>query len=157
MGERELIERFYRAFSVFDGKAMARAYAPGAHFWDPVFLDLHGERIGAMWQMLCERGGDLKIDLVDARSSGEGKGEAHWEARYPFSLTGRRVHNVIHARFEIKEGLIVDHRDEFDLWRWTRMALPFVQGTLLGWSPIVQGAIRKKAKAQLERYVASKR
>ena len=52
------------------------------------------------------------------------------------------------AAFRFEDGLIIDHRDSFDFWKWTRMALG-VPGTLLGWSPIVQGKVRKQSKLLL--------
>ena len=42
------------------------------------------------------------------------KGSAHWEADYTFSATKRKVHNVVDARFELRDGLIVKHTDVFD-------------------------------------------
>ena len=70
-------------------------------------------------------------------------GSAHWDADYTFSLTGRQVHNVIDATFELRDGKIVRHKDVFDLWRWAGMALG-AKGKLLGWAPPVQNAIRKQ-------------
>jgi hypothetical protein len=43
-------------------------------------------------------------------------------ARYTFA-TGRVVHNVIEARFALRDGLIVQHVDSFGFWRWSRQAL----------------------------------
>ncbi|MDI7065956.1 hypothetical protein QMO17_32445, partial [Klebsiella pneumoniae] len=78
-------------------------------------------------------------------------GRAHWVARYTFSQTGRTVVNRIDARFRFREGRIVEHRDAFDLWRWTRQALG-VKGVLLGWTSFVQRAIRAQARKGLDLY-----
>jgi len=126
---------------------MAACYAPDAHFSDPVFPDLDGRRAGAMWRMLTSRGGDLRIELLDHDATGD-EGSAHWKAHYTFTQTGRPVVNDIQARFRFADGLIVEHRDEFDFYKWARQALG-PQGLLLGWTPIVKGAVRKKADAQL--------
>src|SRR5688500_14427759 len=130
------LHRFYDAFGARDGAAMAASYHPDARFSDEVFVDLRGDEIGSMWRMLCERGRDLEIALVDARSD-DRQGEARWEARYTYSATGRRVHNVVSARFRFESGLILDHRDSFDFWRWTRMALG-PAGVVLGWTPFLR-------------------
>jgi len=147
-----LIRDLYTAMASRDAAAMATCYAPDAHFSDPVFTDLKGPEIGAMWAMLCTRAKSLKVTLVDV-DAGDTQGEARWEAVYPFSKTGRMVHNKIAARFVIRDGKIVAHRDDFPLWRWTRMALG-TKGLLLGWLPPVQGAIRREAAKSLAEFMA---
>ena len=44
---------------------MAACYAPDVQFSDPVFPDLRGREAGAMWQMLTEAPGDLRIELLE--------------------------------------------------------------------------------------------
>ena len=149
-GENDaLIQEFYAAFGRHDGQRMAAAYAPDAHFSDPVFTDLNGDEPGLMWRMLTERADDLEIELVEHQADGD-TGSAHWLADYTFS-TGRKVHNDVRATFRFESGRIADHRDDFDLYAWTKQALGPV-GTLLGWTPIIQGGVRRKARAQLEEY-----
>ncbi len=148
-----LINRFYEAFARFDGDAMAACYAPNAHFHDPVFQDLNGDEVGSMWRMLCGRAKDLKIVHSDVQADAD-TGSAHWEADYTFS-TGRAVHNVIDASFKFENGLIADHRDDFDLYAWARQALGPI-GLLLGWSPPVQGKIRAQAREGLAEFMAGK-
>jgi hypothetical protein len=80
-------------------------------------------------------------------------GSAHWEARYTFSQTGRRVVNVISAEFEFEAGRIIRHRDSFPLWRWSSQALGPV-GMLLGWAPPLQGKIRAQSARTLEAFIA---
>ncbi len=148
----QLIERFYSAFARLDGDEMAACYAPDAHFSDPVFTDLRGDEPGDMWRMLTSRATDLEIELVDHRGSGD-SGSARWLAHYTFTQTGRHVDNDVRARFRFRQGLIVEHRDEFGFHRWARQALG-TSGLLLGWTPIVQGAVRRKARAGLDEFRA---
>ncbi len=138
----ELITKFYEAFSRRDAEGMVACYADDVVFSDPVFEELRGIEAKNMWRMLCERGADLKVVFRDVTSDGT-TGSAHWDADYTFSLTGRQVHNVIDATFELRDGKIVRHKDVFDLWRWAGMALG-AKGKLLGWAPPVQNAIRKQ-------------
>ena len=149
----DVLRRFYEAFAARDHATMSRSYAPAAHFSDPVFPDLHGPQISAMWRMLCERAKDLRVEARDFTASGT-RGTAHWEAWYTYSATGRRVHNIIDATFTFQDGLIVRHEDRFDLYAWSREALG-VPGVLLGWTPIVQGRIRRQATAALTRAMAA--
>ena len=145
----ERITQFYDALARRDGEAMAACYHPEVHFQDPVF-DLHGPRAGAMWRMLCARGKDLRVEASAIRAD-DGGGSAHWAADYTFSQTGRAVHNEIDAAFTFRDGLIVTHRDAFDLWGWTRQALG-APGLLLGWSPWLQRTVRERAAEGLDAY-----
>ena len=60
------------------------------------------------------------------------------------------MHNVIDAIFTLQGGLIARHVDRFDLYAWARQALG-VRGVLLGWTPLVQAAIRRSAARALAR------
>ena len=146
----ELIEKFYRAFQQRDAETMVSCYHADIWFSDPVFMDLRGPRAGSMWRMLCERATTLKLEYSDV-SADDKTGRAHWEARYDFTATGRKVHNIIDARFEFADGKIIRHADTFDLWRWAGMALG-PKGKLLGWLPPIKNAIRKTALKGLDSY-----
>ena len=151
---RELISRLYVALDRKDGESMARCYHAQARFRDPVFT-LEGEAIGDMWRMLTSRARDLRAESHDVAADAE-TGSCRWDAHYTFSGTGRLVHNRIRARFRFRDGLIVEHVDEFDLWRWAAQALGPV-GKLLGWSPLVRGKIRRQAAANLAAFLAKRR
>lgn len=128
---------------------MGECYSADAEFSDPVFRNLRGPEVPGMWRMLCERGTDLQIEYRDVSAAGN-RGAAHWEAWYTFSATGNHVHNVIEARFEFRDGLILRHTDHFSLYAWARQALG-LKGLLLGWTPLVQNAIRAQARRSLEK------
>jgi len=149
----QLIETFYSAFQRRDSAAMIACYGPDIWFSDPVFHDLRGPRVGAMWRMLAARSASLELSFRDVRAD-DTTGSAHWEARYVFSGTGRAVHNVIEARFELRDGKIVRHADSFDLWRWAGMALG-PKGKLLGWAPPIKHAIHRTAMRGLDAYEAA--
>ena len=150
-----LIESFYAAFDRHDGNAMAACYAPGASFSDPVFTDLEGDEPGAMWRMLTSRADDLSVELVEHQASDDAGG-AHWLADYTFTQTGRKVHNDVRASFRFQDGLIAEHRDDFSFPAWARQALG-PMGLLLGWTPIVHGATRERARAGLDEFMAADR
>lgn len=152
-GNEATIKRFYDAFAQLDGAAMEACYALGVHFRDPAFGDLNGPEAGAMWRMLTGSATDLEIDLR-SHSASERAGEANWVATYTFR-TGRKVVNDINAAFTFDEaGLIADHVDTFDMWKWTRQALGPV-GLLAGWTPFLKAAVRKQARTQLEQFMAA--
>jgi len=88
--------------------------------------DVHFEDPGLMWRTLTGRATDLAFS------------------------TGRRVHNDVRATFRFDAGgRIAVHRDDFDLYGWTRQALG-PAGLLLGWTPLLQGKVRRQARAQLD-------
>lgn len=142
-GNDELIQRFYNAFAHGDTEAMAACYHPDVHFSDPVFTDLNGPEVMKMWRVLLTRSDDLEIELRSHSAAG-GLGSAHWSARYTFSGTGRKVVNEVEASFRFEDGLIVDHLDRFDFWKWSRMALGTL-GYALGWSPVVKKRVRSQS------------
>lgn len=130
---------------------MSACYHPDVSFSDPVFLDLEGDEVRAMWHMLCEQGRDLEVTATDIQGS-EDAGQAHWEATYTFSPTGRTVHNKIDATFRFQDGLIIEHTDTFDLWAWTRMALGPI-GWATGWMNLSKDKVREAGEVQLTRFL----
>lgn len=151
----QLITRFYQAFQKHDAAGMVACYHPQVEFSDPVFTDLKGTKAGAMWTMLNQGATELKIEFRDVRADDK-TGSAHWEAWYPFSATGRKVHNVIEASFEFRDGKIAKHTDRFDLHRWAGQALG-APGKLLGWTPFLQNKIRGMAAGKLAEYLAARK
>lgn len=147
----DAIESFYAAFQRGDHATMGALYADDATFSDPVFPSLTADEARAMWRMFCTGGNEIDVEFSDVRAD-ERSGSAHWEATYRFPKTGRTVHNKIDAAFLFRDGKIVRHRDDFDLYAWNRMALGPL-GTALGWTPIVKNQVRTQAAAQLSRFI----
>jgi ketosteroid isomerase-like protein len=147
----QLLTDFYSAFQRRDGDAMAACYHPDAEFSDAVFVGLRHGGVTSMWRMLCERGKDLRLEFRDIQAD-ERTGRAHWEAYYTFSATGRKVHNIIDAEFEFRDGKILRHRDRFDFHRWSRQALG-TSGLLLGWTPLLRNKVRSTARGSLEKFM----
>lgn len=147
----QLIEKFYTAFQKRDHQTMNSCYHDDIEFSDMVFIGLKGHQAKSMWHMLCERGKDLEITFSGI-SANDQKGKAHWEAKYTFSVTGNKVHNIIDATFEFCDGKIIKHQDTFDLWRWAGLALG-LKGQLLGWLPPVQASIRQQGMKGLEAFI----
>ena len=86
-----------------------------------------------------------------AADADDATGVAHWDARYSFSATGRKVLNRIDASFRFRDGLIVHHVDRFSFYRWSRQALGPV-GLLLGWTPLVRNKVRAQAAKGLAEF-----
>lgn len=148
---KELIENFYTSFQKLDAEAMVRCYHPDIRFSDPVFPILSGPEVSGMWRMLCSQAKNFELTFASVQAD-ERKGKAHWEARYDFSATGRRVHNKIDAEFEFRDGKIIKHTDTFDFWKWSRMALGLV-GLILGWTPLLRKKVQKQARERLAKFM----
>ncbi len=147
----ELIDRFYTAFNERDAETMARSYAHDATFEDPAFGSLSASQARSMWRMLLGRATDLRAEFRDIHADDE-RGSAHWEAYYTFN--GHPVHNVIDADFAFRDGLITQHVDSFDWPRWAAQALG-LPGKLLGRTTFLHNQAGRKARAQLDAYIAA--
>lgn len=146
-----LIHRFYDSFAALDAEGMKACYHPDVVFTDPAFGELHGPQAGAMWTMLTSRAKDLEVTASDIEAD-DLRGRAHWDARYTFGQTGRKVLNRIDAAFEFRDGLIIRHIDTFDFYAWARQALG-PAGLLLGWTPVIQNKVRGSARAGLAKHM----
>jgi len=146
-----LIENFYKAFNDLNADRMIESYHDEVVFWDPVFENLDARKVKAMWHMLCGNASGFSLDFRDVKA-GDEYGSCNWVAVYTFSKTGRQVINDVKAHFKFHEGKIVEHMDDFDLWKWSRQALG-APGWLFGWTPILQNKIRNTAKAGLKKYL----
>ncbi len=151
MSNKDLIVSFYNSFASKDFENMGNIYHEEAMFKDAAF-NLRGKEIAAMWHMLCERGRDLEITFDGVREEGEYV-YAHWEAIYTFSLTKRKVHNKIDARFRFEGQKVIEHIDTFSFWRWSSQALG-IPGVLLGWSPFIKNRVRKQAADSLATFIS---
>ena len=149
---QQVIEKFYQAFQSKDYEAMQACYHKNIVFNDPVFVNLKGLRANAMWHMLISGSKDLSL-TYDNISADNKTGSAHWEARYTFSQTGQKVHNIIEARFEFKDGKIIKHTDSFNFYLWSRQALGLM-GWLLGWTPFLQNKIQKTVTKRLDMFIS---
>lgn len=153
---QQLIEEFYAGFAEGNAKTMASCYHKDIHFEDPAFGKLQGQDVLDMWEMLIEKSkGNLKIEFSDVMAD-ELSGSARWVATYNFSKTNRKVVNIIQASFVFKEGLIIKHTDEFDIWKWSKQALG-LSGVLLGWTGFLQQKIQKNALQSLRHYQSKKK
>jgi len=145
-----IIEQFYSAFQQLDAEKMADLYHPEIEFEDPAFGKLKGDKAKNMWRMLCQSSKELKITFSNIQIDSE-KGTANWEAEYIFSKTDRKVHNIIKADFEFKDGKIIKHKDNFNLHKWASQAFG-LKGVFLGWTPLFKSKLNKETNKLLDIY-----
>ena len=104
--------------------------------------------------MLCKNAVNFKLEYGDIKFA-ENSGSAHWEAWYDFSRTGKRVHNIIDASFEFKDGKIIKHHDHFNLHRWATQAMGW-KGWLLGGTSFFKKKLHEQSGKALEKYKMKK-
>ncbi len=153
MNNTQIIEHFYTAFQQRDYKTMQSLYHDEATFTDEAFVGLNSHEVKAMWQMLITRGKDLQLTFSKVQAA-DNQGSCEWQAHYTFGKTGNKVHNIITAQFEFKDGKIWKHRDSFDFHRWAGQALG-ITGKLLGWTSFLQDKVSKTATEQLKKFMAT--
>lgn len=158
--EERLINSFYSCFRSRDWRGMGEVYHPEVVFYDPVFGNLEGPEVGAMWAMLlggdAVRGGKGRSTELDLQFGGikgeDGYWSCDWVARYVFPATGRAVVNRGKAMFKFEDGKIIEHQDSFSFWRWSRQALGW-KGWFFGWTSLLQRPVRRRARRALERFM----
>lgn len=149
----DLIHKFYNAFNDLDFQTMASCYHDDIIFEDAAFGILKGKEAKYMWHMLCasQKGKDFKVTHSDVLVS-TNRGKCDWEAHYTFSKTGRRVHNKIKAEFKFKDGLIIQHRDQFNLYGWARQALG-ITGWLIGFTKFFKNKLQNETRKKLSNFI----
>ena len=148
--ENNIIEKFYIAFAQKDWQTMHSCYHQDVVFEDPAFGQLKGDDARKMWKMLCQQGKDLELTFSNI-SCAENEGSANWEAHYTFSKTGRKVHNIVSATFELKDGLIIKHTDQFNLHKWAGQALG-LSGRILGGTSFFKKKLNAQTNSLLRKY-----
>jgi ketosteroid isomerase-like protein len=149
------VDEFYTALASRDGDAMAACYHDDVVFEDPAFGELRGGDACDMWRMLCSSGTDLRLEY-HVLGSTDTTVRTNWIADYTFSATGNVVHNDIEATMTFRDGKIVDHRDHFDMWKWSSQALG-LPGRLFGWTPVLRSKVRSTARGNLAHFQAHRR
>ncbi|MGL4285077.1 MAG: nuclear transport factor 2 family protein [Phreatobacter sp.] len=141
---RDVAEAFYEAFAARDAKAMGALYADDATFEDAVFGRLDAARTRIMWRLLLGRATDLAVSYT-IEAADQTTARVAWTAGYTFSQTGRPVVNNVTGTLVCRDGLIINHKDVFSFWRWSRQALG-LPGLLIGWTPFLQARVSARAR-----------
>jgi len=149
----QIIFDFYTAFQNLDAEKMVVHYSDMVTFEDPAFGMLTGNDAKNMWRMLCKNAKEFNVTFSVLHSTANTV-TAHWDAEYVFSRTGRVVKNSIDATFTLENGKIIDHRDNFNLWKWSQQALG-LSGLLLGWSPVFKKKLHQSTSKMLQKFGAT--
>ncbi|RTY65050.1 nuclear transport factor 2 family protein [Flavobacterium sp. LS1P28] len=152
MTENEkILTKFYSAIANADSPTMCNCYDSSIQFRDPVFGLLKGNDVCLMWKMLLEKSkGNITIKFSAVKAD-DYIGSVQFIATYNFSKTNRKVVNRIQAQFQFKDGLIIKHTDDFDIFKWSKQAFG-ITGYLLGWTGFFHKKIQEQALLSLKKY-----
>lgn len=146
------IQKFYTAFQQKDYVTMNSCYVNDIPFSDPVFGLLTGTETKAMWQMLCTRAKDFSLQFGNIKTDDGEYYTCEWTASYLFSKTNRRVINKCKAYMRLKDGLITEHSDAFNYYRWCRQALG-LPGLIFGWTAFMHKKVSANAQKELQKFI----
>ena len=152
----KVIKSFYSSFSQRDYKAMQDCYHPDIKFQDVAF-ELEGiKEVGAMWHMLCDREEPIEV-ILHRKQANDKSGNAKWDANYKFpdKTNGREIKNKIESTFEFKDGKIINHKDNCNVWELSKMAFG-LPGVFLGWTPLAPKLIQFSLNRKLKNFVENK-
>jgi hypothetical protein len=148
----QLIERVYAGIANHDLTAISECYHEDARFRDIAFECQGRARIHQMWHLVCHSGrpavSGTSFDANDRSGSGK------WHAEYWIDRTdddpGRFVVNDLRSTFTFRDGLILEHHDRCNWFKWANQAFPFPKN-VAAYVP----AVRKKgAEDKLAKFLA---
>ncbi len=105
-----------------------------------------------MWEMLLSKKDSKASINYEILEVDDKRAKVFWKAEYKYGLKRRAVVNKVTANFIFKDGMILKHIDDFNLWVWSRQALG-TSGYLLGWSSYMRHQIQKKTEGLLSSYI----
>lgn len=128
---------FYAAFARRDAAGMEAAYAPNVAFHDPLFGHLDGKsEVMQMWKTILPAANPKTFQLEARvqpnprqRPDGTFEVKVQWDAHY--DLGKRHVDNRSDTTLLVRNGKIVEQKDDWNLAAWTKQALPFGGGNPL--------------------------
>ena len=128
-------------------QAIADCYAPDATFKDIAFDLSSKKKIHAMWHMITAA--EVYV-TYNVESCDQQKGVVRWVADYVFKETGRPVHNDLQSAFVLRNGLILQQRDDCDTRKWCMQARGPIIGPLAWLIPWIR---QKTAADKLDEFI----
>jgi hypothetical protein len=143
------VETMYTAFVNKDYETINSFYDEESTFSDAVYINLNGNEVRAMWESLLGQASDMQVTYaVQDINEDQLTAKIEWIAKYNFSITGRKVTNIITSNIVFGEnGKIKNQIDSFDLSVWSNQAMGGLKGKLIALFPNL--TIRKLARKKL--------
>ena len=147
------IHRFFTAYQNKEYTTMQNCYSEDAVYNNPIYGLNDTEHVKAMWEMICKTNKEESLHFENIELLDHEYATCDWSLVYYY--TNRRINNKIKSYLRLENGLIIEHTDAFDLYKWTRMAFGLT-GSLIGWSNFFQKRIQKSTRKKLSEFIISK-
>ena len=156
MSNKELAETFLSCYQKHDYAGMQRCLDSEVVFHDMAFDNIKGPDVNAMWHWFCvpcpPRKEPVEVPSYEILGDQGGVVSARYRVRYLYG--GKRlVDYVIQSKFILKNGKIVNHRDESTIapFAFARMAFGYPI-CFLALTPVFQLVVRAAAGKKLKQF-----
>jgi ketosteroid isomerase-like protein len=153
MTKKEIMIKFYDAFSNGDWKTMNTLYHKDVVFNDEMFKNLNHLEVTSMWKMLIDGNKNMAVQFNSVEEDDDFC--VNWIADYTFGPKQRKVHNDVFANMEIKDDKIISHTDTFVFSTWAKQALGFA-GKMFGNTKWLRKKVSKAGRERLENFINKK-
>jgi hypothetical protein len=158
MSNQQIVEKFLSCYQQHNYQGMQSCLDDDVHFSDFAF-DIHGKKVVAMWHWFCIKypPREKPIDVPEFKVL-EARGDtavAEYRVNYLYGEDQRPVDYFIKTRFTLRNGKIIDQRDEFfsiSEFEFAKMAFGFPKA-LLGLTPLLRIIVKKKADEKLGQFM----
>jgi len=151
----EILQDFYKAYEKRNLHEISKFYHSDVEFYDHAFGILNKNELISMWSMLFNKAfKDLSIEVSNIKIENN-KGFAHIECDYIYTITGRKVRNIIDTTIEFKNNKRIKQTDIFNLKDWAKQSLGWKEGLLAGTS-YFKRKLQNQTRKALNNYIKTK-
>lgn len=152
MTNKQVVEKFYEAFSRRNAAIMNSCYAEDIVYSNPVYGLLQGQEVHCMWELFCKEVHHFSLTFGTITEIDEEYITCNWTAKYNDIVTGRQIIKKAKAFMRINKGIIVEHSDAFNINTWMTQHFGW-KGYLFGWTYYMKRSVFKKARKRLKTYM----
>lgn len=155
MLNKEIVERFYSAFSELDFPTLSSCLSENIIYHDPIFGLLEGEPVFYLWQMKCERLREFSFTFSNIEELDAEYTTCNWQISFFHRPTGDVVTMPGKAYMRIADGKIIEHSDGYKISEWLTVTQGW-KGKLFGWTGYMKRKEENIYRKILERYIRNK-
>jgi hypothetical protein len=145
------IETYFDAFSKGDYRTMRSLCDPKITFNDPVYTSLQGKSVFALHHFMAERRICPTITIRSISEKGN-RVKVKWTNEYEYATYKTHISIDVRSIFHFEHTSIISQTDQYNLWKWSKMALGFT-GTYLGWTPMFRSTLRRSSQQSLATFI----
>ena len=154
MTNKNIVEKFYTAFSNKDYKSIFYSLSENIIYHDPIYGLLEGDVVRWLWQMRCERLHNASFKFWDIEALDHEYMTCQWQIQYFNNASGADVVMKGKAYMRVIDGKITEQSEGYRLSDWLAISHGWM-GKLFGWTGYMQRKEKKKFAEMLNRYIKS--